>query len=210
MGPFVGGSQMQCVRAPPSCAPEGQSCGWNNDQMEDCCDGMQCKPFVGGSQMQCVRAPPSCAPEGQSCGWNNAQTRDCCDDMVCKPFVGGSNMQCVKKQDTCVAQGEYCGGPGQRTLECCSGTCQYPPNSNTMFCKDVLIYLLKRRERCQLVQFWHCTVLFLRGAHCLRGNWAGISNLGSYRFMRRPKVQAKALQQCICWCIFASRSHSRG
>merc|ERR1712048_468284 len=98
--------------------------------------GMQCKPFVGGSNMQCVRAPPSCAAEGQSCGWNNAQTQDCCDDMECKPFVGGSDMQCVKKHNTCVAQGEYCGGPGQRTLECCSGACEYPPNSNTMVCRD--------------------------------------------------------------------------
>jgi len=120
----------------PSCASEGQSCGWNNAQTQSCCDGMQCKPFVGGSNMQCVRAPPSCAREGQSCGWNNAQTQSCCDDMECTPFLGGSDMQCVKKQSTCVAQGDYCGGPGQRTLECCSGDCQYPPNSNTMVCRD--------------------------------------------------------------------------
>merc|ERR1712187_446138 len=120
----------------PSCASEGQSCGWNNDQTQSCCDGMQCKPFVGGSNMQCVRAPPSCAREGQSCGWNNAQTQSCCDDVECTPFLGGSDMQCVKKQSTCVAQGDYCGGPGQRTLECCSGYCQYPPNSDTMVCGD--------------------------------------------------------------------------
>jgi len=131
------GYKWWAMSAASVCASEGQSCGWNNDQTQDCCDDMQCKPFVGGSNMQCVRAPPSCAAEGQSCGWNNAQTQDCCDDMECTPFVGGSNMQCVKKQNTCVAEGEYCGGPGQQTLECCSGNCQYPPNSNTMVCRDV-------------------------------------------------------------------------
>merc|ERR1712061_108206 len=93
-----------------------------------------CCACGGGSKQP---SPPSCASEGQSCGWNNAQTQDCCDDMECTPFLGGSDMQCVKKQNTCVAQGEYCGGPGQRTLECCSGDCRYPPNSNTMVCRDV-------------------------------------------------------------------------
>jgi hypothetical protein len=92
--------------------------------------------------MQCVKPKPptpSCTSEGQSCGWNNGQTQDCCEHLECKPFLGGSNMQCVKKAQTCVAQGEYCGGPGQQTLECCSGwgACQYPPNSNTMVCRDV-------------------------------------------------------------------------
>lgn len=135
--PFVGGSNMQCVRARPTCAPGGHSCGWNNAQTQDCCDDMQCKPVLGGSNMHCVRAPPYCALEGHSCGWNNDQTQDCCDNMECTPFVGGSNMQCLKKRNMCVAQGEYCGGPGQRTLECCTGNCQYPPNSNTKVCKDV-------------------------------------------------------------------------
>merc|ERR1712048_818856 len=280
---------MQCVRAQPICASEGQTCGWNNAQTQSCCDDMECKPLMGGSDMQCVKkhstcvaqgeycggpgqrtleccsgscqyppnsdtmvcrddamleapskgddamleaastghhamleaasteictdtpnwnngysrcvddslghwpfceaskgwtcagyaakgwcksdkclspsetggvyacgdkldspelnccacgggskqpSPPTCASEGQSCGWNNAQTQSCCDDMECKPLMGGSDMQCVKKHSTCVAQGEYCGGPGQRTLECCSGSCQYPPNSDTMVCRD--------------------------------------------------------------------------
>jgi hypothetical protein len=56
--------------------------------------------------------------------------------MECTPFMDGSDMQCVKKQNTCVAQGENCGGPGQETLECCSGACEYPPDSNTMVCRD--------------------------------------------------------------------------
>merc|ERR1712078_119064 len=52
------------MSAASACASEGQSCGWNNDQTQDCCDDMECTPFVGGSNMQCVKKQSTCVAEG--------------------------------------------------------------------------------------------------------------------------------------------------
>jgi hypothetical protein len=76
--PFVGGSNMQCVRAQQSCASEGQSCGWNNAQTESCCDDMQCTPLMGGSNMQCVKKQNTCAAQGDYCGGPGQRTLQCC------------------------------------------------------------------------------------------------------------------------------------
>jgi hypothetical protein len=82
----------QCIH--PGCVAEGQICGQDNAQTQECCSDMQCQQLLGGRDMKCTKAHDTCVAVGQYCGGPGQQPLDCCSG-VCEYPADSPTKQCM-------------------------------------------------------------------------------------------------------------------